>query len=176
MNIDIPLSRDRSAIFSKLGVAPDEVAKQAFDEWLLWLTAEKRPTTLSELEVERLYRIYSDPSLRNELTEEHLIRDLKFPVGRVRYLLSSVRKRYPQFLSPRIEDMLKQIDAAKSGQDQTIGFIVRDDEAYIFREIAKNQKWDSKELWMERRGLGQFVVRVSVSLKEDLKSELEKYE
>jgi len=173
----IDMSDDDFSLLSGLGVDPDEIARQAFDEWVRWLSANKRPTTLSEQEVDRLYKVFSQASHDPDLTLDRLVRDYKLPVGRSKFLLSAVRKRYPKILDPEINEMVSLITAAATRVDREgyFRFRIVEDRIFIFKGIAQNKEWGVEQLSLERSGLGQFNVRVSKDLKDELIAELKKY-
>ena len=153
-----------------------QLAEKAFTEWLDWLNGNKRHSTISDLEVERLYEMFL--TNQESITENHLIRDLKFPVGRVRFLISAVRKKYPKVLGPEIEKIRILVnDPTKTPvDDHYFRFRILEDFVYVFRDMAKSNGWSVEKLSLERQGLGQFNVRVLESLRDDLLVELKKYE
>jgi len=153
-------------------------AQIAFDEIVAWLRGSNRPGSLSELEVERLWNIFSHASDPGGLTEDRLIRDLKFPLGKVRYLMASVRKKYPKSLSPIISKIESAVKSAQPGDDKgkTLVFPIGDDEAYILRQIAKDNSWTNEKIKLQTLGLRQYQVVISAGLKDPLLQELKKYE
>jgi len=170
----ITVSDEDSSLLDYLKIDPEEFVRLAFDEWVRWIRANKRPTTISEQEVDRLYGIFSQASQKKELNLERLIRDYKFPVGRARFLDSAVRKKYPKILAPEILKMIDLIKSAVVDKD-FFRFRIVEERAYIFREIAKDKGWGVEQLKLESHGLGQFDVRVSEDKRVELVGELEGY-
>jgi len=163
-----------------LGIDMSSLASLAFDEYLAWLLGTRRPTTISEIEVERLYKIFRDASgegSKLQLNEEYLIGRLRFPVGRVRYLVSAVRKMHPDVMSPMIKEALAELDKATSTQEQEsrIKFSVPEEIAYILREIAKQGKWELQSFKLSMPGYGRFTVEMSNGLKSNLSAALKNY-
>jgi hypothetical protein len=171
----ITVSDDDLSLLGTLGIDEDEFAQFAFDEWIHWLSAENRPTTLSEQEVDRLYRIIAEASSEKDLTIDRLIRDYKLPEGRARFLRSAVRRRYPQILAPEIDKLVQLIKNAEKVDDGHSKFRIVEDDVFLFREVAKTKGWGVDQLKLERRGLGQYNVIVRKDLKDGLTSELGKY-
>lgn len=176
----IEISDESMSKFAALGIDPAEFADRAFEEWDEWLGGNRRPETLSELEVERLYDIFSQTSSPKILTETTLVRNMRFPLGRARYLLAAVRKKYPKINSPRIREIIDSISGAqpKQGkyQNTVIAFPIMDNEVYIFKEIAQERSWGVKQFTIAKAGLGQYEASVSDGLKGALIQELKGYE
>jgi hypothetical protein len=74
----------------------------ALEEFMSWLLAEERPTSISELETNRIFSIY-DRILRDILpTAEDVGLAFNLPMGRSRYIVQNLNYRHPEFIRKRL--------------------------------------------------------------------------
>lgn len=101
ISIEIPdsLLEQVAAYFG--GDALPDVVVTALEEFVLWLTAEDRPTSISDLEARRIYNIYQSilPGLLP--TGEDIGQTFNLPMGRARYIVQTLSYRYPGFMKKR---------------------------------------------------------------------------
>jgi hypothetical protein len=73
----------------------------ATGELISWLAAEERPTSISELETNRIFSIYAN-LLKDILpTAEDIGQAFNLPMGRSRYIVQNLNYRYPAFMKRR---------------------------------------------------------------------------
>ena len=108
LHISVPADL-RDALDKKLGRgASQAIAHTAFVEWADWLLATSRPVSISAIELERVYALYSSV-LKDELpSASHLSALLQLPIARCRYLVQSLSYQYPQLFEQRRLAVLKQ--------------------------------------------------------------------
>ncbi len=83
------------------GDAIPDVVVTALQEFVLWLTAEDRPNSISDLEAKRIYNLYQTilPGLLP--TGEDIGQTFNLPMGRARYIVQTLNYRYPGFMKKR---------------------------------------------------------------------------
>lgn len=84
------------------------LAIAALDEWSQWLNGEDRPTSLSEVETKRIYRLYQAVLINEIPTVRHIGEHFNLPLGRSRYIVQNLNYRYPHFMSMRILHAVRQ--------------------------------------------------------------------
>jgi hypothetical protein len=89
-------------IANRYGVeALDNFVLAAMGEFISWLAAEERPTSISELETNRIYSIYAN-LLKDILpTAEDIGQAFNLPMGRSRYIVQNLNYRHPGFMKRR---------------------------------------------------------------------------
>ncbi len=144
MTFEIPdeLIEQIAAYFG--GDALPEIMVTALQEFVLWLTAEDRPTSISDLEAKRIYNIYR--SILPDLlpTGEDIGQTFNLPMGRARYIVQTLNYRYPAFMKKRRLKML--ISALEKGE------VSREDHlpiAIIPKECEEHLNSIANELYLE---------------------------
>jgi hypothetical protein len=101
--IEIEIRKD---IWDQLkNVVPEDaipkLAAAALQEWAGWLGGTSRPTTITELEIARIFEIY-DTALQDEFPSvDHLGQQFSMPMGRARYIVQSLEYRRGRFMQQR---------------------------------------------------------------------------
>jgi hypothetical protein len=81
--------------------AINEFSLTAVEELVSWLSAEERPSTISELETKRIYLVYTR-ILKDLLpTAEDICQSFNLPMGRSRYIVQNINYRHPGFMKRR---------------------------------------------------------------------------
>lgn len=175
ISVDIPsINQAYLKIMTDLEIDLENLAQLAFEEFVEWIVGIERPTTLSELSVDRLYKIFTRASTPAYFREENLILKLRFPVGRARYLFSTVRKKYPKVVRPVIEKFINEIKQA-TPRDGYFTLKIFQEYAYVFGAIAKKEEWNMEQLSFRKIGIGQLEVAVIARLKNELVDDLKEY-
>lgn len=81
--------------------AINSFAITAMEELMSWLIAEQRPTSISDLETNRIFTLYR--RLYKDLlpTAEDIGKLFNLPMGRSRYIVQNLNYRYPDFMKKR---------------------------------------------------------------------------
>ncbi len=87
--------------------AAPEVAAAAVEEFLLWMTAEERPTSISELETGRIFLVYQRLRKDELPTAEEIGKFFNLPMGRSRYIVQNLNYKYPGFMRVRLIRAIK---------------------------------------------------------------------
>jgi len=120
------------------------LAIAALEEWVDWLTGDSRPMSISELETERVYRLY-DEVLKGELPSvDSLGRLLDLPMGRARYIVQSLAYRRGRFLLERqVREILRALEQGKWSNETCTIVVDRGCQAIIDRiqsDLEANSK------------------------------------
>jgi hypothetical protein len=120
------------------------LALAALEEWVDWLTGDSRPMSVSELETERIYRLY-DRVLKRELPSVGgLGRLLNLPMGRARYIVQSLAYRRGRFLLERqVREILRGLEQGKWSNETCTVVVDRGCQALIDRiqsDLEANSK------------------------------------
>lgn len=120
----------------ELLVKVEKLREYAFEEWLNWISGTYRPTTLTEQTIDRVLIIYS--KLIDEVPKmEDIIRGFNLPVGRARYIASSLK--YTNNLE-FVDKLLKELDAKLDAAEKNAA---KSGEAEI---MLTKSLWDQLEL------------------------------
>lgn len=99
LNIPDPLHDQVAKLFGESAVGDFSI--MAAEEFISWLSAEERPTSISELETKRIFLIYTH-ILKDVLpTAEVIGQAFNLPMGRSRYIVQNMNYRYPEFMRRR---------------------------------------------------------------------------
>lgn len=167
----VKISFTKSSIYDRLGIDPEKVASLAFAEFDDWINGRKRPRTVSELTIDRLYNIFTKASTPKDLTEEALVRDFRFSLQQARHYLSAVRKRYPDVISPMIEDLTRIVQEGIEDSGK-VRFKILDEQSFIFRVIAKKRGWVNEQISFKVIGPGQHQIEINSGLRTQLIEDL----
>lgn len=170
----VEITFSKSKVYDRLDIDPEKVAEIAFVEFDDWINGRKRPRTISELAIDRLYEVFTEASTPKELTEEALVRDFRFSLAQARHYLSAVRKRYPEVISPMIEDLIRSVQEATEDNGK-VRFKIVDEQSYIFRQIAKKRGWVNEQISFKVVGPGQRQVEIDSALKAQLIGDLKDF-
>jgi hypothetical protein len=77
------------------------LALAALQEWMDWLSGDSRPMSISELEIERIYKIYEKVLTKQFPSVDRLGKIFQMPMGRARYIIQSLAYRRGRFLFKR---------------------------------------------------------------------------
>ncbi len=96
INIPVELHKQISNRYGKDSLS--DFATAAMQELIDWMNAEKRPTSLSEIESNRIFTIYS--SILKDLlpTADEIGQSFNLPMGRSRYIVQSLNYQHPDFM------------------------------------------------------------------------------
>lgn len=169
--VAIKFTFSKTRLYDRLNISPEKMAEMAFKEYDNWINGHRRPRTVSELTIDRLYKLFTEASTPEELTEEALIRDFRFSLQQARYYLSAVRKRYPDIVSPMIEALINKVQESREDNGK-IRFKVMDEESFIILQIAKRHGWVNEQISLKSIGPGQRQVEIDNNLKKDLIEDL----
>lgn len=79
----------------------------AFEEWVRWMEGSSRPTSVSELETERVYELYRHLFIERVPSADHLGDVLALPLGRTRYLMQTLDYRHGRMLRERQRERIQ---------------------------------------------------------------------
>jgi hypothetical protein len=164
----------KSRMYDRLNIDPEKVAEIAFVEFDDWINGRKRPRTISELVIDRLYKVFTEASVPRELTEEALVRDFRFSLAQARHYLSAVSKRYPDIISSVIEDLIRIVQEGTE-DDGKIRFKIVEEQSFVFRQIAKKRGWVNEQVRFKVVGPGQRQVEIDSELKAQLVEDLKDF-
>jgi hypothetical protein len=95
--------------------AIDPFAITAIEELLFWIIAEQRPISMSELETQRIYLLYSRLFENMLPTAEDISKLFNLPMGRSRYIIQNLSYRKPEYMKKcRIYTIIEAL--AKGGE------------------------------------------------------------
>jgi hypothetical protein len=93
-------------------------AETAIEELLAWISAEQRPTSISEVETNRIYRIYHCILQDMLPTVEDIGQSFNLPMGRARYIVQNINYRHPFFMRKRrITAIIAALEKGEESQD-----------------------------------------------------------
>lgn len=78
-----------------------KLAIAALQEWAKWLGGTSRPATIAELEIARIFDIYSDVLKDGSPSVDQLGKLFGMPMGRARYIIQSLEYRRRRFMQMR---------------------------------------------------------------------------
>lgn len=113
--------------------ALSDFAVMAMQELHAWLSAEERPTSISELETMRIFMIYKR-ILKDILpTADDIGQLFNLPLGRSRYIVQNLKYRHPEFMKKRqITMIIAALEREEVSDDGLpIIFIPRECEEYL---------------------------------------------
>lgn len=172
--VTIKITFPKTRIYDRLHIDPEKVAEIAFVEFDDWINGRKRPRTISELVIDRLYEVFTEASTPKELTEEALVRDFRFSLAQARHYLSAVRKRYPDVILPMIEYLIRSVQEATEDNGK-VRFKIVDEQSYVFRQIAKKRRWVNEQISFKVVGPGQRQIEIESELKVQLVEDLKDF-
>ena len=114
--------------------AVEDFSLTAMEELILWLSAEERPTSISELETKRIFLIYTR-ILKDILpTAEDIGQAFNLPMGRSRYIVQNLNYRHPEFMKRRrITTIIAALERGEVSDDGLpIAIIPRECEEYLY--------------------------------------------
>lgn len=125
--------------------ALDSFATTAMAELMSWLTAEERPMSISDLETNRIFMLYTHLYKKILPTAEDIGKLFNLPMGRSRYIVQNLNYRHPDFMKRRrIDSIIAALEKNEKSENGTpIVIIPKECEAYL---IAI-----STELWLSNR-------------------------
>jgi hypothetical protein len=108
LKISVPAEL-KDALDKKLGSgASQAIAQAALAEWASWLLASSRPVSMAEMEIERVFILYST-ILKDELpSASHLSALLQLPIARCRYIVQAISYQHPQLMEQRRLSIVKK--------------------------------------------------------------------
>lgn len=106
----------------------------AIEELISWLSADQRPTSISELETNRIFLIYNR-ILKDLLpTAEDIGQSFNLPMGRSRYIVQNLNYRHPEFMKRRrITTIIAALERGEVSDDGLpIAIIPKECEEYLY--------------------------------------------
>jgi hypothetical protein len=113
------------------------LALAALDEWVGWLSGDLRPMSITELETERILKLY-DTVLPDQLPSvDNLGRLLGLPMGRARYIIQNMAYRRGRFLFQRqLRDTLRALHDGQWRDDTCTVLVDRGCQQIVDRTLA----------------------------------------
>lgn len=114
--------------------AINDFSVTAIEELMSWLSADQRPTSISELETNRIFLIYSR-ILKDLLpTAEDIGQSFNLPMGRSRYIVQNLNYRHPEFMKRRrITTIIAALERGEVSDDGLpIAIIPKECEEYLY--------------------------------------------
>ena len=114
--------------------AISDFSTAAIEEIVSWLSADQRPTSISELETNRIYLIYNRIRKDQIPTAEDIGQLFTLPLGRARYILQNLSYRHPEFMKlRRIKAIIAALEKGDVSEDGLpIAIIPKECEAYVY--------------------------------------------
>ena len=111
----------------------DDFCITAMEELTTWLSAEERPTSISELETKRIFMIYTRILVDLLPTAEDIGQAFNLPMGRSRYIVQNLNYRYPEFMKRRrIATIITALERGEVSEDGLpIAIIPKECEEYL---------------------------------------------
>lgn len=118
----------------------------ALEEWVGWLDGSSRPMSISEIESQRIFSMYSNVLAEEIPSSDHVGQFFGLPLGRARYIMQVLNYRHGAFIRERqirhIVNALRDGESSEDGEtysvkvdksvkkilDQTISGLVADDQ------------------------------------------------
>ena len=102
----------------------DQFTLCAVEEWVAWLEGSLRPISISELETNRIFTLYTRVLTTELPSVNHLGKLLHFPMGRSRYIIQNLAYRYGKMLLQRQIQAIIQALRQSESADQ-VNYMVR---------------------------------------------------
>jgi hypothetical protein len=104
-----------------------ELTSLAVQEWIAWITGAKRPSSLSDLELERIIGLFSRIAPGQEIEASALYNLFNLPYGRAQYLARAIAERQIRELNQRgvlelfsaLEARLKEFEKLPKNEQST---------------------------------------------------------
>ena len=106
----------------------------AMEEFITWLSADERPTSISELETRRIFLIYSRVVKDILPTAEDIGQLFNLPMGRSRYVVQNLNYRHPEFMKKRrIAAIIAALELGEVSDDGLpIAIIPKECDEYLY--------------------------------------------
>jgi hypothetical protein len=103
-------------------------------EFISWIIAEDRPTSISELETNRIFSIYENLLGSVLPTAEEIGKSFNLPMGRSRYIIQNLNYRRPEFMKRRrIEAIIAALERGEVSEDELpVAIIPRECDEYLY--------------------------------------------
>lgn len=95
-----------------------EFTSAALEEWTGWLDGSWRPMSISEIEGQRIFSIYSSILAEEIPSSDHIGDFFSLPLGRARYIMQLLNYRHAAFIRERqLEHIVRALESGKESDD-----------------------------------------------------------